>query len=448
MGVIHEVVLGNNKQSYYLGKVREVSRKEGEEVTDALGDVLYNKEIIFDVGELITRAKAAPLNVTSEVNVGDEVIIFSFESLYNNTFYYYPIRNITEDNQTIHMSYGNSDIEFNPVDNTNTDLILASGKALVILESSNQKVNIKSGYGGIQLNSDSGLIDIKNKNYNLSSLMDKLIDTIANLKVMTQNGPAPVMPIDVVKLNSLATEFSMLLGDVDNSEYDPHLPNDTYTLEFAAKVVEETGIHFLNDEQGIETSDKVNNLQSQLPNDTEPTNISPQISDVVPGEVEEDISPCGLGSNLSPSTKLSDNFTLSRLTTKALFPHKLKSQHNLSKQDIACNLRNVAINILEPIMFQYPNMRINSGFRGSPSMKNRVSQHEKGQAVDLQFPGMTPQDYLAATEWIIENVAFDQLIFEHGNSIWLHISFNAGNNRKKLLTMKGGNYESGIKLYY
>lgn len=452
MGVVHERILDNNKQKFYLGKVKKVARKELPTVNDALGNELLDLEIIFNVGELIVGAKAMPLNVTSEINEGDEVIIISFESIFNSHYYYYPVRQVSKDHKTIHMTYGNSEIEFMPVDKTNTDLIIASGKALVILESKNQKVNIKSGYGGIQLNSSSGQVDIKNNKFKLSKLMQTFIDTLTDLTVLTPQGPAKLIPADVAKLVKIGQNFSMLLGDVDESDYDPHLPNDTYSMEFVAKAVGETGIHFLNDEDDSDPGEKINSLTAQLPEDTPPKEVTgapPESSSVEAiKEIEEIDELCGLDSNLSPATVLSTNFKLGDVTTKPTFPHKLKSQHKHSQQQIACNLKLVALNILEPIKAKYPNMQINSGFRGTPSLKNKISQHEIGQAVDLQFPGMTPKEYLEAAKWVTENILFDQFIFEHGNSIWFHLSFRSNSNRRKLMTMYKRKYETGIKLYY
>jgi hypothetical protein len=122
----------------------------------------------------------------------------------------------------------------------------------------------------------------------------------------------------------------------------------------------------------------------------------------------------------------------------------------LSEEDIVCNLKNVAENILEPLKAKYPNVKVNSAFRGTPSLAGgKVSQHQKGEAIDIQFTGISPSGYLPIAKWIAGTLPFDQMIFEHGNSIWLHISCKRGGpQRKKLTTMYKGNYESGLKLYY
>ena len=86
----------------------------------------------------------------------------------------------------------------------------------------------------------------------------------------------------------------------------------------------------------------------------------------------------------------------------------------------------------------------------------------KGEAVDIQWSGKSPSAYIPIAEWCIQNLPFDQLIFEHGNSIWLHISCKKGGpQRKELLTMwdgylnedRGGGlapskYRPGLHLHY
>jgi hypothetical protein len=111
----------------------------------------------------------------------------------------------------------------------------------------------------------------------------------------------------------------------------------------------------------------------------------------------------------------------------------------------------VAVNILEPLRAKYPKIRVNSAFRGTASLPGgKVSQHEKGQAVDIQIPGLASKDYLPVAEWCVKNLPFDQIIFEHGNTIWLHISYdrNKKKQRKEQKTMYDGKYSNGLTLYY
>lgn len=102
----------------------------------------------------------------------------------------------------------------------------------------------------------------------------------------------------------------------------------------------------------------------------------------------------------------------------------------------------LAINCFEPIREHLGKpIRVNSGYR-SPAVNKRIggaltSQHSLGEAIDLD---LHDRDLF---EWIIDNVVFDQLIYEAGNdteAAWFHISYREGHNRKQVLRMikKGG----------
>ena len=146
--------------------------------------------------------------------------------------------------------------------------------------------------------------------------------------------------------------------------------------------------------------------------------------------------------------RLSENFTLGQLSNRAVFAHSIRAQNGLSVSDIICNLKHLAVNILEPLRAKYPNIRINSGFRAGASN----SQHNKGQAVDIQVPGAPASLYTDMAAWIAKNLPFDQFILEHGKSVWLHISYNSsGTQRGQKLTYwpKGSpQYKPGLVNYY
>jgi hypothetical protein len=227
------------------------------------------------------------------------------------------------------------------------------------------------------------------------------------------------------------------------------IPDNNNTLEGIEPAVEETGVEFINDDGG-ELDDELAQLKQLLKPDNPPfeqSGLVEELDVIADNGIESDPIQCGSG--IDYNAKISSNYKLRNLSLDCTFPHKIKAQRGLSERDIVCNLQNVAINILEPIREKYPNLIINSAFRGNPSLQGKVSQHEKGEAIDLQFRGLLPKDYLDVSDWIIKNVAFDQFIFEHGNNIWLHISCNRTKKQKKqVLTMYKGKYESGIKLYY
>jgi hypothetical protein len=158
--------------------------------------------------------------------------------------------------------------------------------------------------------------------------------------------------------------------------------------------------------------------------------------------------------NITDSMLLSPNFTLARLSSGAVFKHTVQAQAGNTKADIVCNLKALATNILEPLLAQYPGIRVNSGFR---TVTKGKSQHEHGMACDIQWPGISNKEYLVRAQWIKANLPYDQLIFEHGNSIWLHLSHSrvlTNNNipqRNKVLTYYpkvSPQYKPGITLHY
>lgn len=236
------------------------------------------------------------------------------------------------------------------------------------------------------------------------------------------------------------------------------IPDDNNTLEAATPLVEETGVEVLTD-GGDLPSPQISDIQSSLPPDNPPFQVLSE-SDATQSATEDpssnspitnkEGSPINCGSGIDYNQKLSPNYRLRDLSIGTIFPHKIKAQAGFTEQEIVCNLQYVAENILEPFRAQFPKIRVNSAFRGKPSIPGGTSQHEKGEAVDIQIPGISPKDYLTVANWIKANLPFDQLIFEHGNSIWLHMSCSRtrGKQRKQLLTMLKGKYEPGLKCYY
>lgn len=99
-------------------------------------------------------------------------------------------------------------------------------------------------------------------------------------------------------------------------------------------------------------------------------------------------------------------------------------------------------NVFEPIRAYVGRpIRINSGFRSAALNRriggSRTSQHTLGEAMDLD---LHDRDLF---EWILDNVEYDQAIFEGGTeekADWFHISYRKGRNRKQALRMikKGG----------
>ena len=209
-------------------------------------------------------------------------------------------------------------------------------------------------------------------------------------------------------------------------------------------------------------------------------NVSPNYSetspDYVPNDAPKDTStdqantepspPVTCGDFSDPLTEadydknISANYKLRSLTIGPgiLFPYRINAQKGRSKRtepfrlfsesEIACNLQALAENCLEPLRKQYPGMRINSAFRVGEDQ----AQHGIGEAADVSWPSKSKAELLQICKWASENLSFDQLIYEippDSSNGWMHISFNRrgnlkGTGRPKLLTWRGGGYETGL----
>ena len=104
-------------------------------------------------------------------------------------------------------------------------------------------------------------------------------------------------------------------------------------------------------------------------------------------------------------------------------------------------LRALCVNVLEPIRERFGPVIITSGYRG-PELNRIVgssssSQHPKGEAADIEVPGMSNGDL---ARWIEKHLEYDQLILECykpgiPSSGWVHVSYKAHTpNRKQELT--------------
>ncbi len=155
------------------------------------------------------------------------------------------------------------------------------------------------------------------------------------------------------------------------------------------------------------------------------------------------------------SQQLSTNFTVGDLTVKALYPHVMKDYPGFTANVRVCSLQNLAMNVCEPMLAKFGPYRINSGLRNETSSKTRISQHVKGEALDIQFPGWSYSRYWDNAEWIKNNIPYDQFIFEHSVATglaWYHLSFKvsggrAAGARDKVMTMYKNNYSPGLKRY-
>lgn len=141
--------------------------------------------------------------------------------------------------------------------------------------------------------------------------------------------------------------------------------------------------------------------------------------------------------------KLSTNFELEEfLQSQTAIRKGIKEQFTPS-QDVIDNLKDVCVNILEPIRnwLKSP-VKISSGYRCEKLNKSiggaKNSQHTTGEAVDIDLGRSKNLELL---NWIKGNLEFDQLLNEYPNEkeepSWVHVSFTTKRkNRKQFLVIK------------
>ena len=137
--------------------------------------------------------------------------------------------------------------------------------------------------------------------------------------------------------------------------------------------------------------------------------------------------------------KLSKNFTLQEFT-KSQTALRMDIDNTPQGEHLEA-AKALFENVVQPVRDHFGPTVINSGYRG-PALNEAVggsskSQHCKGEAVDIECPGVPNADI---AEWIVENLDFDQVILEFytpgiPDSGWVHVSYKAeGDNRKSILT--------------
>lgn len=138
--------------------------------------------------------------------------------------------------------------------------------------------------------------------------------------------------------------------------------------------------------------------------------------------------------------KLSKNLSLAE-ATKSTTAKRL-GINNLPDEWATENLRQVAINVFQPLRdaFDCP-IFVSSGYRG-PELNSAIggstrSQHMEGRALDLDADVFGRCTNSQIFNYIKENLEFDQLIWEFGDSVnpdWVHVSYvYGGDNRKRCL---------------
>lgn len=252
---------------------------------------------------------------------------------------------------------------------------------------------------------------------------------------------APTITVDGVTLSSNTFENAQdLINEVGDDLSDPTADEYESYVAHGGNSAGTKGIH------------------STLPTQTTPPTPSDEKSsedyNKTPPSVPTTNAPAGSWSG-SYSDPISSSFILKDVTVGCLFPHPLTDlnvgNQSCSAQDRFTNLKQLSVNVLEKLKAKYGNIRINSGIRNENSVSNGLSQHCLGQAVDIQVPGWTYQMYWQNAQWVVDNIPFDQFIFEHSEktkNAWWHLSYRTSNSRRKVMTMYKGHYDQGLKKFY
>lgn len=136
---------------------------------------------------------------------------------------------------------------------------------------------------------------------------------------------------------------------------------------------------------------------------------------------------------------LTANFTLSEMVkSEAALRHNM--DNTPGEKEIE-NLKRLAEKVLQPVREHYQRgVKVNSGYR-APAVNQKVggsptSDHCKGQAADIEIPGVANADL---AKWITENLEFTQVILEFytqgvPDSGWVHVSYDPQNLKKQNLT--------------
>ena len=211
-------------------------------------------------------------------------------------------------------------------------------------------------------------------------------------------------------------------ADIDFSyEVDPSVDGQAEVKAWEKKAIEE----------GLVTKEQLEEQPEKVESETPPDNNIQPVDQV-----------CGIAANQKQFTgqePLSKYFKLADLTSG--YSRKLIPQNGLTEAEIFCNLKALAINVLDPLKARYPGMRINSGYRrpGDAPGSSTKSQHNKGEAVDISFSDVSDWEgmYQRALE-VQKLVPYDQMMLEYTSSSrtgWIHISFSQKQQRKHLFTM-------------
>lgn len=131
---------------------------------------------------------------------------------------------------------------------------------------------------------------------------------------------------------------------------------------------------------------------------------------------------------------LSPNFTLAEMIRSEAASRR--GIDNTPPPVIVTALTALCVHVLEPVRAHYERpVIVTSGYR-SPAVNSAVggsgtSQHSQGEAADFTVHGVSN---IEVCRWMEKNLTYDQLIYEFGESGWIHASYRASRLRNMELS--------------
>ena len=126
---------------------------------------------------------------------------------------------------------------------------------------------------------------------------------------------------------------------------------------------------------------------------------------------------------LRDKDSLSEHFSLRELT-RSMTAARCGIDNSTSDPYVIQNLKHLCSNILEPIRDEFGAFSPTSCYRGlalNRTLKSSdKSSHVRGEAADIQLNSVST---LALAEWCRDNLNFDQVILEYGETGWVHVSY-------------------------
>jgi len=141
---------------------------------------------------------------------------------------------------------------------------------------------------------------------------------------------------------------------------------------------------------------------------------------------------------------LSKHFTLHEMTVSQTASRKGIDNTPGDSEIVA--LKTLCEKVLDPIRVHFDRpVIVTSGFRSVRLNKaiggSSTSQHCKGEAADFTVPGVSNYELC---KWMERNLNYDQLIYEYGESGWVHSSYREPFRNMELTKRRGSRYLTGI----